>query len=59
MTKNVVEKAMIFTTNLYQSDVTKSTERNNTEPYNTCDQHTFLRYFSLAGQSISSKICLH
>ena len=31
MTKNVVEKAMVFITNFYQSNIAKSTERKNAE----------------------------
>ena len=32
MTKNVVERAMVFIMNLYQSNIAKCTERNNAEP---------------------------
>ena len=47
MTKYVVEKAMFFITNLYRSNIAKSTEQNNAEPYNTCDRHTFYDTFYL------------
>ena len=45
--KNFAEKAIYgYITNLYQSDTTKPTERNNTELYNTCDQSTLLTTLS-------------
>ena len=41
MARNVVERLWLLIMNLYQSNITKSMERTNAEPYNTCDQRIF------------------
>ena len=58
MTKYVLEKAIVFIKDLYQSNITKFTERNNSEPYNACDQRAFLRYFYLQVKVSPLKIAL-
>ena len=42
MTKRVTEKAIDSYHNSYQSNISKSTERNNAEPCHPLDHHTFI-----------------
>ena len=36
------KRLWLLITNVYQRNITKSTELNKAEPYNTCDKRTFL-----------------
>ena len=53
MTTDVVEKAMFFITNVYQSNITKSTDRNRLNHTIHAINIPFLLYFLFAGQKVS------